>query len=60
MLMKYRGSLPEGSIDDAGASWNFKRGETVTLPDSLADRLLKNLPDDWEAVTEPKKIKGGK
>jgi hypothetical protein len=48
MKITYNGSLAEGKILDpsTGASYNFKRGEAIEVPEALGKMTLVN--PDWK------------
>ena len=47
--MKYVGTLSEVNFQDFG---NVKRGETIELPDEVAESVKRANPDEWEHVKE--------
>jgi len=51
--LTYCGTLPEVNVEiDRGISVKISRGDTVEVPQPVADALLSQAPQDWKQSTE--------
>lgn len=50
--INYKGALSEGYVADdfSGTEWPFVKGEPITVPDAIADRICETNPA-FEPVT---------
>jgi hypothetical protein len=55
MKIVYKGSLPEGTLEDAARqrAYPFMAGSPIEVPDALAAIAIKN--PDWQPVAEQTK-----